>query len=237
MRKFKFDNSMEAWETINELFLKRGRGVIEKGNQAYMYDVMMTIENPKVDPDFDLGRNFNYTSAKWSHLVSNYIDKAELMEVVDSIKKNKLYNIPYRFTNKHDNGKACLLSMVFSKRVGVDKPNISVYMRASEVTKRLICDLLLIQRVGEIVFKGEPFTITMTFNQMFNEDHVLFMYSVHKPIGSIKGVKPELIDKFREFILKTPDEVKYKVHRRANRVLRPDVMIQYPETLTKNCQI
>ena len=239
MRKFKFKNSMEAWESINELFLRRGRGVIAKGSQAYLYDVMMFIEEPIVDPNFDMGRNFNYTGAKWASLVKNYIDLEELKRVKLEVAecKKKVYNIPYTFTNNHSNGKNCLLSMVFSKREGTKTPNISVFMRASEVTKRLICDLLLIQRVGEYVFGGDKFTVTFIFNQMFNEDHVLFMYTVHKPMVLIKGVDPHLLGSYTEFIKKTPEQIKYKVHRRASKVLREDIWKKYPVTLAKKCKL
>lgn len=61
------------------------------------------------------------------------------------VKYNQNYNVSYIFNNKHDNGKQCLIAATFSKRFQEDIPVITMVLRASEITKRLMFDLLLVQ--------------------------------------------------------------------------------------------
>ena len=244
-----FDNSTQAWEGLNEAFLRNDEWIEAKrsGSCLYSYDMTIGIRNPEVDPGFDFGRHFNYTSAKWKQLVGNYLNIVELKEVasqvaVEEIKKN-FYAIPLQFTNKHGHGKSCLLSMVFSRRPRMEKPNLCVFLRASEVTKRLICDFLFFQRIGEAVWGHSNFNITVHFNQIFNDDAVLLMYHAHKDVRKImsaNGISLErrnqiitLLDKLES---KEPWTVNYKVHRRAVKVLRPD-LCKYPKTLARDCKL
>ena len=242
-------DSMTAWEELNEAFIKadprfhflRGHGAL------YAYDIVIGIREPKVDPNFDFGRHFNYTMNKWKSLVANYVDKEELSIIKQEVtteetKRNssKVYNLALQFTNKHGHGKNCLLSMVFSHRLGDTKPTISVFLRASEVTKRLICDLLLFQRIGEYVYEDTPFQMVIHFNQIFNDDTVLLMYDVHHPIQDIiidKGERStNLIKRLKELKRTNPEDIKYKVHRRAAKVLHPE-LYKYPKTLAKDCKL
>ena len=181
-------------------------------------------------------------------MVSNYIDKRELEEIKQEVNieetkrsSSKVYNIALQFTNKHGHGKNCLLSMVFSHRLGDSKPTISVYLRASEITKRLICDLLLFQRIGEYVYGDTPFQLVIHFNQLFNDDTVLLMYDVHHSIEDIledhTGARTEsLLKKLKELKKADPEKIKYKVHRRAAKVLHPE-QYKYPKTLAKDCKL
>lgn len=244
-----FDNSMTAWEGLNEAFLRNDEWLNACYNShcLYAYDITIGIRNPQVDPDFDFGRHFNYTPNKWRQLVNNYLDTRELKELRDEIDllefNKKDYALALQFSNNHQHGKNCLLSMVFSRRPRREKPNICVFLRASEVTKRLICDLLLFQRIGEYVYRDEPFTLTIHFNQIFNDDSVLLMYHVHRDVFEImkaKGIarerQEEITSLLKKLIAMEPDKVKYKVHRRAVKVLRPD-LVDYPVTLAKNCKL
>ena len=72
-----FRNSMKAWEGLNRLFLFNIPGLdIERiGKAQYINDLVIYIKEPLVDPEFDFGRHFNYTSAKWKSLIANYIDE------------------------------------------------------------------------------------------------------------------------------------------------------------------
>lgn len=243
-------DSMKAWEEINEAFIKSdGRFHFYFGNKAlYAYDMVIGIRNPKVDPNFDFGRNFNYTINKWRSLVSNYVDKEELESIKDEVTReeakkssSKVYNLALQFTNKHGHGKNCLLSMVFSKRFSDQKPTITVFLRASEVTKRLICDLLLFQRIGEYVYEDKQFQLVIHFNQLFNDDTVLLMYDVHKSIEDILDDFPgnrakQLLSRLKELKKANPENIKYKVHRRAAKVLHPE-LYKYPKTLAKDCRL
>lgn len=239
-------NSLVAWEQLNELFLKPTGGFPFKfgHNALYMYDLVLGIRDPKIPDNFDFGRHFNYTINKWKSLVNNYLDKEALAHTKEEVlkaeaKKNKVYNISLNFTNVHGHGKSCLLAMVFSHRLGDSKATISVQLRASEVTKRLICDLLLFQRIGEYIYGEGKFQLVIYFNQIFQDDTVLLMYHAHRDVreilkettGERKIKLLEILDKLEN---KNPEDIKYKVHRRAAKVLHPE-LYKYPKTLVKDC--
>lgn len=238
-----FRNSMKAWEGLNRLFLcnaiAEGIDIHRVGKAQYINDLVIFIKEPLVDPLFDFGRHFNYTKAKWNSLLGNYVNIDSLvslrLEVIKHLQtKKKVFNIGYQFDNKHAHGKNCLLSLTVSRKVGIDRPVLTMFMRASEVTKRLICDLLLIQRLGEYLI-GEPFHVCIHFSQIFNDDTVLLMYHAHEDIRKITDDK-DLIKRLNYLLEVHPDDIKYKVHKRALKVLRPE-LFKYPKTLAKDCTL
>ena len=157
IHSLEFATSQEAWEKLNEAFLRLDPVLFEKGGVANSgvaasYNVFIKIRKAWVDPNFDYGRLFNYTEAKWTSLLNNYIDFNKLDLLRSKLrflkaKYNQNYNISYVFNNRHDNGKQCLLAATFSKRFQEDVPVITMVLRASEITKRLIFDFLLVQRM------------------------------------------------------------------------------------------
>ena len=48
---------------------------------------------------------------------------------------------------------------MFSRMIGIDKPRLTIVMRASDVVTRLPWDLLLAIRMGEYVFGHTEFTV------------------------------------------------------------------------------
>ena len=243
-------NSMDAWEQVNEAFLKREEEFLSFRNYhhaLYAYDLVLGIRNPKVDPNFDFGRHFNYTKNKWKALLNNYLDYEELNQIKKEVQEaeqgKNLYNLAMQFTNKHGHGKNCLLSMVFSRRFDTS-PTIVVFLRASEITKRLICDLLFFQRIGEYVYGETKFQLVIHFNQLFNDDTVLLMYHVHKDAKVIIKSHPnwetprgkDLLSTLDKLLKVNPEDVKYKVHRRVAKVLHPE-LYKYPKTLAKDCTL
>lgn len=243
MNKIKwYSDSLSFWEKINESFLIADENLnfVCKGRAIYLYDYVVGIKKPKLNPYFDFGRHFNYTISKWKSLVANYISIEELSNLAKEIqeeenKNSRGYALALQFQNKHGHGKNCLLSMVFSRRPGKTKPNICIFLRASEITKRLICDLLLFQRIGEYVYKDTKFTLTIHFNQMFNDDTVLLMYHAHKSVLEL-DIKKDLKDRLKYLLNCKPEDIKYKVHKRALKVLRPEIF-KYPVTLAKDCKL
>lgn len=245
--RLEFRNSTRAWEELNRLFLfnREGFDIQRIGKAQYINDLVIYIRNPLVDPEFDFGRHFNYTMSKWKSLVANYIDEKQLydlkQEVKSALNSRKIFNLGYQFDNKHAHGKNCLLSMTVSKKAGMDNPMITVFMRASEVTKRLICDLLLIQRIGEYLFtNSQPFHICIHFSQIFNDDTVLLMYHAHEDLLKLSkkwGIYDyNWYDRLKYLLEVDPDKIKYKVHKRALKVLRPE-LFKYPKTLAKDCTL
>lgn len=250
-----FSTSQEAWEKLNEAFLRLDPILFEKGavansGVAVSYNVFIKIRKAYIDPDFDYGRHFNYTETKWTTLLNNYLDFNQLDLVKSQVKMRKAtynqnYNVSYVFNNSHNNGKQCLLAAIFSKRFQEDVPVITMVVRASEITKRLIFDFLLIQRMAEYIYgKYQTVQINMFATQMFGNLETLLMYGAHKKLKKVlKGTDKKspwikrLLEVNEKFIKGTEKDFStYKVFLRAFKVLRPD-LYKYKPLLAKNLVI
>lgn len=242
IHSLEFATSQEAWEKLNEGFLRLEpilfkKGAIANAGLAVVYNVFIKIRKAWVDPDFNYGRCFNYTATKWSSLLNNYIDFNKLDLIRSRLRTlkasyNQNYNISYLFNNHHDNGKQCLLAATFSKRFQEDIPVITMVVRASEITKRLIFDFLLIQRMAEYVYgPGQSVQINLFATQMYGNVETLLMYDAYKPLKKVlKGCDKknpwivrinEVYDKFKNGTEKQFSS--FKVFFRCFKVLRPDL--------------
>ena len=196
MNHLQYITSQEAWEKINEhLFIdepwlkQQGGGL--NGNLSVSYDNVISIKRIWIDPAFDLGTKLGYSMNKWTSLVNNYIDfdyldiiKSEVL--VREKKKTATYSLSYHFSNKYQNGKDCLISMVVSRRFGLDIPMVTVNTRATEVTKRLIFDLLLVQRVVEYIFgENKAVELTLFFPMMYLQVESFTLYNNIKSIEKL----------------------------------------------------
>lgn len=256
IHSLEFNTSQEAWEGINEGMLRLDDVLFDKGATANsgvsaVYNIFVHIKRAWMDPDFDFGRMFNYTPAKWTSLLNNYVDFNKLDLIRSKLrtmaaKYNQNYNVTYLFHNRHDNGKQCLLSATFSKRFQQDTPVVTVHMRASEVTKRLAFDLLLIQRMAEYIYGPKvPVQINLFACQMYGNIETLLMYTTHKRLKKIfKGIDhkndpwyqkvKEVYDKMKKG---TEEQFsKFKVFFRSFKVLRPD-LYEYKPLLAKDLVI
>ena len=240
IHRLEFATSQEAWESLNEAFLRLdpvifGKGAVANSGVAMSYNVFIKIRKAWMDPDFNYGRLFNYTEAKWTSLLNNYIDfnKLDLLRSklrFLKVKYSQNYNISYVFNNKHDNGKQCLLAATFSKRFDGDVPVITMVLRASEITKRLAFDFLLVQRMAEYVYgPQQTVQINLFCTQMFGNVETLLMYHTHKPLKKVlKGVDNPWADTLKaklKDIQSSPEEKysSFKVFFRSFIVLRPDL--------------
>lgn len=250
-----FATSQEAWEKLNEGFLRLdpvifGKGATANAGLAIAYNVFVKIRKAWVDPNFDYGRTFNYKDAKWTTLLNNYLDFNQLDLVKSQVRMRKAtynqnYNVSYIFNNSHNNGKQCLLAATFSKRFQEDVPVITMVVRASEITKRLIFDFLLIQRMSEYIYgKDQTVQINLFATQMYGNVETLLMYGAHKPIKKVlKGLDKESpwVQRLLEINKKFKDGTEkdfssYKVYLRCFKVLRPD-LYTYQPLLAKNLVI
>lgn len=245
-----YEDSVKAWEGINMIFLfgHKDLDIVRQGNAIYMYDTVVTINKSNIDPSFDLGRNFNYTFNKWQTLVSNYISWDGLKQLKHELFSNdgkKSFSIPFQFSNNHKHGKSCLISLLVSKQVNSKLPKLDIFMRSSEITKRLMVDLVLFHRMGEYLFDKQPFSVVIHFQQLFQDNHVLMMYHVH---SNLRKLCRSMGYKFKEmpwypiyhkFMTSDISDIRYKVHKRVVRVLRPDTMEgkEYPYTPVEDCRL
>lgn len=235
---FEFSTSQEAWEKINEYFIVKpksvfdDRSVYNKG-VSILYNVFFTIRKAWIDPEFDFGKMFNYKEQKWTTLINNYLDLNQLDLLRSKVryfqsKYNQNYNLSYSFYNTHNNGKGCLLSATFSRRVGDDIPNITLNLRSSEVTKRLIFDFLLVQRMGEYIYGiDQSFTMSVFATQMYGNTETLLMYNTYKDIMPLldKCNLPDWVDMakstFNKFFNEPEKFGSYKVYLRAAKCINP----------------
>jgi hypothetical protein len=235
VKTLEYATSQEAWEGINEYFLNNSKEIIKRGGGRYgpqliSYDMFIKVRKAYVDPDFDFGNLFGYRKQKWSSLINNYINfnfldllKSEIQ--TKEKKRTPSYNVSMQFDNSHGSGKNCLLSLTVSKRVTSDHPILSFNLRSSEITKRLLWDLLLVQRIAEYIFgENEYVSINLFCGNMYqNTESFIMMDNYIKLEDMIKVKKGKELDPWQNRTINTLKEfqevdhktVKYKVHLRS----------------------
>lgn len=241
VKQVEFATSQEAWEGINELFIRtepsfflEEKGGLIASGVAYAYNVVINIRKAWMDPEFDFGKMFNYQMQKWTLLINNYVNlnKLDLMrsQVRDYDRKGfKNYNFSFSFDNNHTNGKGCLIAVCFCRRLDLDVPIMIANLRSSEITKRLAFDLLLLQRMGEYVYgEDTTFMIQLNCNQMYCNVETLIMYDTWKKIRKVtKDIKEPHkwtteVNRMLKYFKKVDEkEIKYKVYRRTLACLQP----------------
>jgi hypothetical protein len=243
LNTMQFGNLQEAWEGINEFLLveedkiqRDGGGVY--GSEMISYNNFITVNNPWVDPEFDFGKVLGYTDKKWSSLVANYVDfhYLEMIRAEISMRRNrgaKSYNYAYHFKNKHGSGKDCLISLNFTKRTYSYYPIVTFYTRVSEVTKRLLFDFLLVQRMIEYVYGPNPEVRVEFFTSSFYiTPEAVSMYNNHRPLKKILRpfIKENKLGKFQTKVLEVlekyqtidPEKITFRSHRRSAQQLQRD---------------
>lgn len=231
MIRSKHATSQECWEWINEFLITKEekvkrKGGVRTGSQVISYDHFMEINKMWVNPEFDFGFMFGYKKQKWTILKSNYVDmnmvdlvKSEVLE--REYKKTQNYNLAFKFSNHHGSGHGCLISLVFQRRHTHDVPIILVNIRSSEVTKRLLMDFLLVQRITEYIY-GEDQSVSMKLycGNVWSAAENAIMYHNHKDIFSFTDPEHSSMEKkihevYKKFMKPESLNINYKVHLRA----------------------
>jgi hypothetical protein len=228
--------SQAAWEYINE-FLANSGELLMKENTGYAtqgviisYDNLLQINTLWVKPTFDFGKMFNYRPQKWNSLVSNYLDLDTLDLVKNQIllrEPKKEYNFAYQFSNSHGHGKGCLVSILFQRRKDRDNPLITAVVRSSEVTKRLLFDMLLLQRVSEYIYGeiDQSPSLEIFCRSMYLHADSFLMYNNHRRFDTFL-TKNKYSDHIRAIFDKyqgvDPETISYKMVRRAVRQIQLD---------------
>lgn len=235
VNKFKFKNLQEAWDGLHDymfnkenLIRKRGGGTY--GSEMVQYDNIIHVADGRIDKNFNFGRCIGYSYKKWSKLINNYVNFNYLdlirSEIIDrESKRSNSYNYTYHFDNSHGSGKDCLISLTFCRRKGKDRPIVIYNTRASELTKRLIFDFLLIQRIVEYVYgKKQRVEVVCFIPFMFINLECSLMYLSDRGLdkclrpnshGTFSPYQERLKEKYLKFLNTDLDKVKYKVHKRA----------------------
>jgi len=231
MIRSRHPTSMACWEWLNEFLATqeeriKKNGGIRSGAQIISYDHFMEINKAWVDPEFDFGFMFGYKPQKWSILKSNYVDmnmvdlvKSEVLE--REKKKTQNYNLAFKFSNTHGSGHGCLISCVFQRRHSHDNPVVIINIRSSEVTKRLLMDFLLVQRITEYIYGEDVSASVKLFSgNVYLSAENFVMYHNHKDLHTFinpehSGMEQRIYDIYNKFIQPEAMNISYKVHLRA----------------------
>lgn len=242
--KLNFPDFELAWEGMNELLanneeeIKSGGYGDIYGTEMTLYNAFIYVEKATLRDDFDFGKILGYKYKKWSKLVSNYVDlnyldlvKSEVLSREKKLSTNTSYNYTFHFDNSHGSGKDCLISLTFQRRIGESTPIIIFTTRASEATKRLVFDFLLLQRITEYVYgKGVKVKALLYIPFMYINVESFLIYAGYKGLdkvviphgGKYTPFQERILKRFEEFTHKPLSEIKYKVHRRAAAQIQKD---------------
>jgi len=251
MKEWIYATSEEAWTGVNKTLINienapEGLGAKVYRHQVILYDIMIKIKRSFISEDWDFTETVNYRKAKWTGLVSNYVDKNHLEDVLAAVKhrelkKTKNYNETFHFGNQHSHGKGCLLVCTFSRRFGEDNPVLNVVMRASEFFKRGMFDLLLVHRLGQEAYGEEPFSVNIHAQQLWGgADWLSLMYAVDpKWFRGLKGTNGfagevwKWYVKFRD--MENVENLSYHAHKRACKVIQGETA--KPPLLASDCYL
>lgn len=241
INRFRFTNLKTAWEGLHDHLLNheykvRKRGGLTYGSELVSYDNIIHVESVKLHSKFNFGRVLGYSKKKWSKLVNNYVNFNYLDLIASEIrerekKRSVNYNYTFHFDNSHGSGKDCLISLTFTRRKNIDRPILIYNTRASEVTKRLIFDFLLIQRLSEYVYgKNQEVELICFIPFMYINLECCMMYVSDKGVDCVKPNKKgkfspyqeRLLTKYNKWLTVDLDTVKYKVHLRAAKQVQRD---------------
>lgn len=261
MKSFTFKTADEAWAGINRMFIEANEelGLFKEGqgasitNSLYTYGISVLIENATFHDDFDFGKILGYTVTKWSSLLNNYLDldaldqlKLQIRELEKNKAVNRNYHIGFNFADSHGNGKGCLVSGIFSRMIYIEKPRLTIVMRASDVVTRLPWDLLLAVRMGEYIYKHSDFSIELLIRSAFADDTSLMLYNGYEKIEPIiEGLENEERRKRLKKVLRKTlkasekgDDPKYQAYMRVYKIFNPKAYGKEPKSLfAKDCII
>ena len=242
VKSFEFSTSEAAWAGLNRYFITREEEIVERGGvragtQMISHNIFLKIRKAYIDPEFDFGYMFGYKKQKWTRLIANYVNLNYLdlvkAEVLSRESKNQAnYNVSFIFDNAHVTGHGCLINLTFIRRSKQMYPILQFTLRSSEITKRLIFDFLLIQRMGEYVlgenkhfavevFLPNSFTTCEGVVMMDNYFNISKLHSKRlkdgKVIGPFFNKTLAILDKFKNVDV---DSIRYKVHQRSVKQLQ-----------------
>lgn len=236
MRRLRFKTTQAGWEGMNEFLatqwdaLKEKDGAVTKG-QAVSYTNYIIMKKAWVDPEFDFGKMFGYTIRKWTSLVSNYVNLHELDALRNKVLEYELKSSPnytahMHFTNSHKSGKECLISLTLCKE---PKKKAAAYfhVRAGELTKRVLIDFLLIQRILEYIYNDNNIEVHYIAPMVYITAENFVMYHGHKDLHKLLAphntpMTQRILEVLDNFSNVDPSTIKYKVNLRAVNQLQKD---------------
>jgi hypothetical protein len=233
----KFKDLQKAWQGMNEYLFIDEKTITDNkaggafGAQMVCMDTIVKAKSGKIDEDFDFGEVLGYSRTKWTTLVNNYVNFHYLDMLRSEITrrektKARMYNYTFHFANKYGSGKDCLISLTVARRPDREKPFASFVIRTSEITKRLIFDFLLVQRILEYLYGYSDFEVHLYAQHWYVTAESFIMYNNVRDIKKLYKKKlgkkePEkfqakILSKFEEFYNHpNPQDVMFRVNRRS----------------------
>lgn len=235
-KSFEFPTLQHAWAGLNE-YLANNQPEIESlgggiyGTEMCLYNVLVSASKAWIDPKFDFGHVLGYTNKKWTKLVNNYVDfdyldlvKAEVLD--RERRKSRNYTHTMHFSNTHGSGKDCLISLTFCRSINSDIPVVVYHTRATECTKRMIFDFLLIQKIVEYVYGvDKTVEVKMFIPFMFIAVEGFLLFHNYKPLeeslhcwhtpSTANQFQGRIYKAYHKFMDIDLEKIRYKVHKRS----------------------
>jgi hypothetical protein len=192
VKTLEFPTLQAGWEGINEYLFLECKEIEDRdggmdGPEIVSFFNYVVMKDAWVDPEFDFGKRLGYSLKKWTTLVRNYVNlnyldllRAELD--LRHSRGSRSYNYSFHFSNHYGNGKDCLISLMFMRKAKQKKPIVVFQIRTSEVTKRLLFDFLLVQRIGEYVYGNNDFEVHLSAPSYYITAESFVMYNNVKDI-------------------------------------------------------
>jgi len=262
VKTFEFATTEEAWAKLNRYFLVKEEEIVNRngvryGSKIASHNLFLKIRKAYVSPEFNFGLMFGYKIQKWSKLIANYVDLNYLdlvkSEVLSREAKNQNeYTVSFIFDNAHVTGHGCLISLIFIRRPKQLDPIVQFTLRSSEITKRLIFDFLLIQRMAEYVYGNDRHIAVEVFlpNAYTTSEGLVMMDNyfpmdkvfrkLEKKNGGLKPFQTKTKQILNHFKTVDPATINYKVHLRSIKQLQKingECISKTPPLLAKNLLI
>ena len=238
---FHFKNLLQTWEGLNEHMFSKELQIAnenmggKRGPHMVYYRNLIDIDSCSLDPEFDFGTILGYRMQKWTSLVNNYVDLNKLDILKGNVstrinRKTSNFNESMTFDNFHGSGKGCLLNLTCSRRYESKKDIVSFVLRSSEITRRLLFDLLLVQRMVEYIYgdRAKEVSIEMSCGHMYQNAEAFSLYHNHKNLRKLSKKlnidnsdwSKRCMEVFKFMETTHPDKIKFRAHKRSAEALQ-----------------
>jgi len=196
---------------------------------AHDYNVEVLV-NPEIGKEIDFTKLVNYTSTKRDGLISNYLDFLDLSGFTKKVHARigkKHWAETMKFSHNTIAREACLISA--TPMNNGDRNELFIHVRTSEVYKRLMMDLLLFKRLGDLLFDGHAYIIHIFINHVWLSKDWASMLLVKRDIrikckkSSDGTIAHRAYIQYKKFKATHWKDLTYNAHKRAVRVITKDV--------------
>ena len=134
-----------------------------------------------------------YSSNKWEHLKRSYLGPEKVEELATFGVGVKGLSCGFDFRRKEEGNGACLRELILSrKKRSSSWTSLTVVWRTSEVTRKLLPDLILIEEIAKLIPNTDFQEFHLFFASMYQSSKIVVPF-VEEPIGvPFKSLSMEL---------------------------------------------